>query len=50
MELRLGAKGDRERCATAIATARARCTHAAMAAWLPRLDALGARAAEVWPA
>jgi hypothetical protein len=45
MELRLGADGDPERFAECIAAARARCTHPAMAAWLPRLDALESRAA-----
>ena len=45
MELRLGADGDAQRVAECIAAARARCTHPAMAAWLPRLDALEARAA-----
>ncbi len=45
MELRLGADGDREQFATCIAAARSRCTHPAMGAWLPRLDALEAQAA-----
>ena len=37
--------GDREQFNECIAAARARCTHPAMAAWLPRLDALEARTA-----
>jgi hypothetical protein len=45
VELRLGGDGDPIRCAEAIASARRRCTHPAMAAWLPRLDELEARAA-----
>ena len=50
MELRLGAAGDREQFAACIAARRERCTHPTMAAWLPRLDDLEARAAELWPA
>ena len=48
MELRLGAHGDADRFAECIAAARARCTHPAMAAWLPRLDELEARAASAF--
>lgn len=40
MELRLGADGDPTRFAECIAAARARCTHPAMSAWLPRLTDL----------
>jgi hypothetical protein len=47
-ELRLGAAGDAAQFASCVAAARGRCTHPAMAAWLPRLDALEARAAEVF--
>ncbi len=45
MEIRLAAAGDAEHFAACIAAARRRCAHPAMAAWLPRLDALEARAA-----
>jgi class 3 adenylate cyclase len=45
MELRLEVAGDAQLFAECIAAARARCNHLAMAAWLPRLDALEARAA-----
>ena len=48
MELRLGAAGDRARFADCIAAARSRCTHPAMAAWLPQLDDLEARALGVF--
>ena len=48
MELRLGSDGDPAQFATAIAAARRRCSHPVMAAWLPRLDALEARAAETF--
>ena len=41
-ERRLGSDGDPERFAAALTTARERCTHPAMAPWLPRLDALEA--------
>ncbi|MBK5289345.1 MAG: hypothetical protein JJE46_12865, partial [Acidimicrobiia bacterium] len=43
VELRLGADGDPDRFAGALAAARRRCVHPAMAAWLPRLDELQAR-------
>ena len=49
MELRLGGAGDAGQFAACLAAARGRCTHPAMADWLPRLDALEARAAELWP-
>ena len=48
MELRLGAAGDRARFEECIASAGARCTHPAMAAWLPQLDDLEARARGVF--
>jgi hypothetical protein len=48
MELRLGADGDREQFAERLASARSRCTHPAMAPWLPRLDELEAKGAEVF--
>jgi hypothetical protein len=48
MELRLGGAGNRELFAAAVAAARGRCSHPVMAAWLPRLDALEARAAETF--
>lgn len=48
MELRLGNAGDPARFAELVASARAACAHPAMAAWLDRLDALEARAAETW--
>ena len=48
MELRLGTKSDQQRFTECIAAARARCTHPAMAAWLPRLDELEARAASAF--
>jgi class 3 adenylate cyclase len=43
MELRLGPNGDPQRFAKCIAAARARCTHPAMAAWVPRIDELETR-------
>ena len=49
MELRLGGAGDAGQFTACLAAARGRCTHPAMADWLPRLDALEARAAELWP-
>ena len=49
MELRLGEHGDAVQFAACIAAARSRCTHPAMAAWLPRLEALEQRAREIWP-
>ncbi len=48
VELGLGPNGDAACFAAAIAAARSRCTHPAMAAWLPRLDALEARGADVF--
>ena len=48
MELRLGGAGDPEQFTACIAAACERCTHPAMAAWLPRLDALEVRANETW--
>ncbi len=45
VELRFGADGDSGRFAHAIAEARRRCVHPAMAAWLPRLDELQAHGA-----
>ena len=38
--------GDAAQFASCIDGARARCTHPAMVAWLPRLDALEARGIE----
>lgn len=48
VELRLGPAGDAACFAAAIAAARDRSTHAAMAAWLPRLDDLESRGATVF--
>ena len=45
MELRLGAAGDRQQFDDCIAAVRARCIHPAMAAWVPRVDALESHAA-----
>jgi hypothetical protein len=47
-ELRLGDDGDGTRCRSAIERARGGCADPAMAPWLPRLDALKARAASRW--
>ncbi len=49
VELRFGADGDSGRFAHAIAEARRRCVHPAMAAWLPRLDELEAQGAGASP-
>ena len=46
VELRFGPTGDAAQFASCIDGARARCTHPAMVAWLPRLDALEARGIE----
>ncbi len=50
VELRLGAAGigDADQFAACIDAARQRCTHPAMSAWIPRLDQLEARGAEVF--
>ncbi len=50
VELRFGATGDAARFAACIGTARRRCAHSAMAAWLPRLDELETRGVEVFGA
>lgn len=50
VELRFGADGAPDVFADAIAAARRRCVHPAMAAWLPRLDDLESRGAKVFHA